>query len=79
MAKTRKYAVMLAYAENPKCARYEVEAESFDAAEREALWEFEKEIPFSDFTNIIVQADWITDITEDEDGNGENADTSEDA
>lgn len=64
-SKTRKYAVMLAYAENPKFVEYEVEAESFDAAGLEALWDFERDPQFEGF-NGIVQADWITDLTEDE-------------
>lgn len=78
MARTRKYAVMLAYAENPKFVEYEVEAESFDAAEPGALWDFERDPQFEGF-NGIVQADWITDITEDEDDDGEDDNTSEDA
>ena len=77
-SKTCKYAVTIMYARYPETVKYEVEAESVDAAEREAMRDFDRDAQFWGF-NGIVQAGWITDITEDEDDNGENADTSEDA
>lgn len=65
MARARKFKVMLAYAREFEFVEYEVEAESSDAAEREALWDFGRDPQFEDF-NGIVQADWITDLTGDE-------------